>query len=89
MPLSIWEYIRERTKDAVLAGMQDAMDIVEQGDTNGSSAHAGPRAFVSAHARGEAASECIHEWNAERGGGHELAHQVEHDGRDGGPHKAR
>jgi hypothetical protein len=36
MPLSIWEYIRERTKDAVLAGMQDAMDIVEQGDTNGS-----------------------------------------------------
>jgi hypothetical protein len=35
MPLSIWEYIRERTRNAVLAGMQDAMDIVEQGDTNG------------------------------------------------------
>jgi hypothetical protein len=35
MPLSIWEYIRDRTRDAVLAGMQDAMDIVEQGDTNG------------------------------------------------------
>jgi hypothetical protein len=35
MPLSLWEYIRERTKDAVLAGFQDAMDIVEQGDTNG------------------------------------------------------
>jgi hypothetical protein len=35
MPLSIWEYIRERTRNAFLAGMQDAMDIVEQGDTNG------------------------------------------------------
>ena len=30
MPLSLWEYIRERTKDAVLAGFQDAMDIVER-----------------------------------------------------------
>jgi hypothetical protein len=33
---SIWEYIRERSRDAVLAGFQDAMDIVENGDTNGS-----------------------------------------------------
>ena len=36
MPLSIWEYLRERTRDAVLAGFQDALDIAEQGDTNGS-----------------------------------------------------
>jgi hypothetical protein len=36
MPLSIWEYLRERARDAVLAGIQDAMDIAEQGDTNGS-----------------------------------------------------
>lgn len=36
MAFSIWEYIRERTRDSVLAGIQDAMDHVEQGDTNGS-----------------------------------------------------
>ena len=36
MPLSIWEYLRERTRDAVLAGFQDALDVAEQGDTNGS-----------------------------------------------------
>ena len=36
MPFSIWEYLRERTRNAVLAGIQDAMDVVEQGDTNGS-----------------------------------------------------
>ncbi len=36
MPFSIWDYLRQRTKDAVLAGIQDAMDVVEQGDTNGS-----------------------------------------------------
>lgn len=36
MAFSIWEYIRERTRDAVLAGIQDAMDIAEQGDTDGS-----------------------------------------------------
>jgi hypothetical protein len=36
MPFSIWEYLRERTRDSVLAGFQDALDIVEQGDTNGS-----------------------------------------------------
>lgn len=36
MPFSIWEYLRERARDAVLAGIQDAMDAVEQDDTNGS-----------------------------------------------------
>ncbi len=36
MPLSIWEYLRARTRDAVLAGFQDAFDVAEQGDTNGS-----------------------------------------------------
>lgn len=36
MPFSIWDYLRQRTKDAVLAGIQDAMDAVEQGDSNGS-----------------------------------------------------
>lgn len=36
MPFSIWDYLRQRTKDAVLAGIQDAMDTVEQGDSNGS-----------------------------------------------------
>lgn len=36
MALSIWEYLRARTRDAVLSGFQDAMDVVEQGDTNGS-----------------------------------------------------
>ena len=36
MPLSIWEYLRARTRDAVLAGFNDALDIVEQGDSYGS-----------------------------------------------------
>jgi hypothetical protein len=36
MPLSIWEYLRARTRDAVLAGFNDALDLVEQGDSNGS-----------------------------------------------------
>lgn len=36
MAFSIWEYLRERTRDAVLAGFQDALDIAEQGDTEGS-----------------------------------------------------
>ncbi len=36
MPLSVWEYLRARTRDAVLAGIQDALDVAEQGDTNGS-----------------------------------------------------
>jgi hypothetical protein len=36
MPLSIWEYLRQRTRDAVLAGFQDALDVAEQGDTEGS-----------------------------------------------------
>ena len=35
MPLSIWEYLRARTRDAVLAGFNDALDLVEQGDSNG------------------------------------------------------
>ncbi len=46
MPLSIWEYLRERTRDAVLAGFQDAMEIAEQDDTNGSQ-HAAARQFAS------------------------------------------
>lgn len=36
MAFSIWEYLRARTRDAVLAGINDAMDIAEEGDTNGS-----------------------------------------------------
>lgn len=36
MSLSIWEYLRARTRDAVLAGFNDALDVVEQGDSNGS-----------------------------------------------------
>lgn len=36
MSLSIWEYLRARTRDAVLAGFNDALDIAEQGDSNGS-----------------------------------------------------
>jgi hypothetical protein len=46
MAFSIWEYLRERTRDAVLAGMQDAMDIVEQDDTSGSQ-HAPARQLAS------------------------------------------
>ena len=46
MPLSIWEYLRERTRDAVLAGFQDALDIAEQGDTNGSQ-HAAARQLTA------------------------------------------
>ena len=40
MPLSVWEYLRARTRDAVLAGIQDALDVAEQGDTNGSQSDA-------------------------------------------------
>jgi len=29
---SIWNYFRQRTKNAVLAGFHDALDIVDQGD---------------------------------------------------------
>ena len=36
MPFSLWDYLRERTRDAVLAGFQDALDIVEQDDTEAS-----------------------------------------------------
>jgi hypothetical protein len=36
MAFSIWEYLRERTRDAVLAGFQDALDIAEKDDTEGS-----------------------------------------------------
>lgn len=42
MAFSIWEYLRERTRDAVLAGFQDALDIAEQDDTEGSQ-HAAAR----------------------------------------------
>ena len=43
MPFSIWEYLRERTRDAVLAGFQDALDVAEQGDINGSQHEAANR----------------------------------------------
>ncbi len=36
MAFSIWEYLRARTRDAVLAGINDAVDIVEQGETDDS-----------------------------------------------------
>ena len=36
MAFSIWEYLRARTRDAVLAGINDALDVAEQGDMNGS-----------------------------------------------------
>lgn len=42
MAFSIWEYLRERTRDAVLAGFQDALDIAEKDDTEGSQ-HAAAR----------------------------------------------
>jgi hypothetical protein len=33
MPLmSIWDYLRQRTRDAVLAGFQDALEVAEQND---------------------------------------------------------
>lgn len=32
MALSVWEYIRQRTADAVLAGCRDALDILERQD---------------------------------------------------------
>lgn len=40
MPLSVWEYLRARTRDAVLAGIQDALEVAEQGDTDGSQSEA-------------------------------------------------
>jgi len=43
MPLSIWEYLRQRTRDAVLAGFQDALDIAEQAGTEGSQHDAAKR----------------------------------------------
>lgn len=43
MPLSVWEYLRARTRDAVLAGIQDALDVAEQGDTNGSQSEVAER----------------------------------------------
>ena len=37
MPLvSIWDYLRQRTRDAVLAGFQDALEVAEQNDQGGS-----------------------------------------------------
>jgi hypothetical protein len=44
--LSIWEYIRDRARDAVLAGIHDALDVAEQGDTNGSQ-HSAAEQFAS------------------------------------------
>ena len=32
MPFSVWDYLRERVRDAFLAGIQDALDIAETGD---------------------------------------------------------
>ena len=32
MAFSIWEYLRERARNATLAGIQDALDIAEDGD---------------------------------------------------------
>jgi len=32
MAFSIWEYFRERARNATLAGIQDALDIAEDGD---------------------------------------------------------
>jgi hypothetical protein len=33
MPLlSIWDYLRQKTRDSVLAGFQEALDVVEQND---------------------------------------------------------
>ena len=43
MPFSIWEYLRERTRDAVLAGIQDALDIAEEGDAAGGQHQAAKR----------------------------------------------
>jgi hypothetical protein len=35
MAFSIWEYLRERARNATLAGIQDALDIAEDGDFEG------------------------------------------------------
>jgi hypothetical protein len=43
MPLSIWDYLRQRTRDAVLAGIEDALDIAEQGQTSGEDQRAAAR----------------------------------------------
>ena len=44
MPLtSIWDYLRDRTKSAVLAGFQDALDVVEQDDQGSSEYQAAQR----------------------------------------------
>lgn len=51
MAFSIWEYLRERTRDAVLAGFQDALDIAEKDDTEGSQ-HSAARRLGSRLAAG-------------------------------------
>src|SRR6516165_5497718 len=53
MPLSIWEYLRQRTRDAVLAGIQDALDVAEQGDTEGSQHDAARRLVAKLAASSE------------------------------------
>ena len=35
MAFSIWEYLRERARNATLEGIQDALDIAEDGDFEG------------------------------------------------------
>lgn len=43
---SLWGYIRSSTRDAVLAGFQDAIEIVERGD-GPADHHAASQAFLS------------------------------------------
>ncbi len=43
MAFSIWEYLRERARNATLAGIQDALDIAEDGDFEGSQRAAADR----------------------------------------------
>ncbi len=55
MAFSIWEYLRERARNATLAGIQDALDIAEDGDFEGSQKAAAGR--LTARLGGQAVHE--------------------------------
>lgn len=55
MAFSIWEYLRERARNATLAGIQDALDIAEDGDFESSQKSAADR--LTARLSGQAAEQ--------------------------------
>ena len=55
MAFSIWEYLRERARNATLAGIQDALDIAEDGDFESSQKAAAGR--LTARLSGQAVVE--------------------------------